>query len=286
MAATTQNLLLAAVPSTSSAGGGTATSELVMLAAFPPPATKHVRATQNVMLAAVDRDGVPNPATSQLVVLAAYRTGSVQNLTQRAWTFTLDGHTMYVITLGDRGTFVYDQSTGEWAKWQTEGHSGWNMEIGTTWQNRVIAADQNDPILWELDPTSFVDDGFKPQTRKVTGGLPVRGRAFPSNYAFSLVASLGEPNVPTAENHSVVPGQDPETVHLVEPTVRLRFSDDQGKTFTDAGTLTIIPGDFVQDLEWRSLGTMRSPGRVFEITDTGAIVRIDGADAETDGDNQ
>lgn len=245
--------------------GVVAASQVVTLAAYAPPSTLAVRSTQVVTAASTEGQGIP--AVSQVVVLAAYKTGSLENLNNRAWSFSLDGHTFYVLTLGEQGTFVYDDLTEQWAKWQTEGLPGWNMEIGTTWRGDIIAADQQNPIIWRLDPESFIDDDFKPQTRKVTGGLAMRQRAFIANYSFTVTASMGVPEVPLTA---------PATV----PTVTLRFSDDQGKTFFDAGSRTLNPDDFVQTLEWHSLGTMRPPQRVFEITDVGAIARIDGADAE------
>lgn len=247
---------------------GARTSMLVVLAALAPPQTIGVSNTQSVLLAAVTQDAIP--ASSQLVLQVAYRTGSVENLTHRAWQYSLDGHTFYVITLGEQRTYVYDQTSGQWSQWQTNGLPGWNMELGTTWKNKVIAGDQSNPIIWELDPSSFLDDGFKPQTRKVTGGYPLRQRTFLSNYAFRITASLGQPDVPL-------------TAPATEPTVQLRFSDDAGRSFTDAGTVTIKSIDFTQEISWLSLGTMNAPGRVWEITDTGAVARIDGADAEIEG---
>lgn len=243
-----------------------AQSQLVALVAFAPPSARDVRNSMLVATVAV-ADATPTPATSQLAVLVAYRTGSIENLKNRAWSFALDGHTFYVMTLGEQGTFVYDETTNEWCQWQTNGLSGWNMEIGTTWKGKIIAADQSEPIIYELDPTSFLDDGFKTQTRKVTGGLAVRQRTFIANYAFRITASLGEPDVGA-------------TLPVTPPTINLSFSDDQGKTFVNAGDVTIIDGDTVQELSWLSLGQINAPGRVFQITDTGAIARLDGADAE------
>lgn len=245
--------------------GVVASAQAVMLAAYAPPSTLAVRGSSTLLTAATEGQGVP--ATAQTALQVAYRTGSIENLNNRAWSFTLDGHTFYVLTLGEQGTFVYDELTEEWAKWQTDGLPGWNMEIGTTWRGDVIAADQQNPIIWRLNPDSFIDDDFKPQTRKVTGGLSMRQRAFIANYSFTAVASMGTPEVPN-------------TAPATLPTVSLRFSDDQGKTFFDAGSRTLNADDFTQTLEWRSLGTMQPPQRVFEITDTGAIVRLDGADAD------
>lgn len=241
------------------------TSQLILQVAFAPPATKAVRTTELSVQAAVVEKSVP--ATSNLALLVAYRTGHLGVLQNTAWTFDLDGHTFYVLTIGSQGTFVYDEITNEWSKWGTQGSTSWNMHNGLVWKNKIIATDQSQPIIYELDPTSFLDNGFKAQIRTVTGGLAMRQRTFIPNYAFRVTASLGEPDVaPTI----------PPTI----PTVNLSYSDDQGKTYVNAGDIVITAGDNVQEIAWRSLGTMRPPQRVFRITDTGAIARIDGADAE------
>jgi hypothetical protein len=101
------------------------------------------------------------------------------------------------------------------------------MEIGTVWKGKIIAADQSNPVIWELDPTSFIDDDFKPQTRVVTGGLSMRNRAFIPNYAFRVTASLGLPEVPL-------------TVPATEPTVLLETSDDQGNSYQSHGCHSVL----------------------------------------------
>lgn len=236
-----------------------------VLVALAPQFVEHVRVNQAQVLASVDAGAVPRVTQTQ--VLVAYRTSSTENLNVRAWTYALDGHTFYVLTLGEQGTFVYDESTGQWAQWQTNGLNTWNMEIGTVWQGRIIAADQSNPVIWELDPTSFIDDDFKPQTRVVTGGLSMRNRAFIPNYAFRITASLGLPEVPL-------------TAPATEPTVLLETSDDQGNSYQSHGSLEITTGDAVQELAWLSLGTMQPPMRIFRLTDIGAVARIDGGDSE------
>lgn len=247
--------------------GVPAVTQFGALAAYAPPAAQAVQSSQFALQAATVGQGVP--AVSQSAVLVAYRTGATEDLTTRAWTFTLDGHEFYAVTLGEQGTWVYDRSTQQWAQWQTDGYSSWNMEVGTTWRGMVIAGDRDNPVIWLLNPGSHIDNDFKPQTRKVTGGLSVRNRTFISVYAFRLTASLGVPDVPI-------------TAPATLPTVRLRYSDDQGKTYIDAGELTLEEGNNTQELAWLSLGQMQAPGRVFEITDVGAVVRINGADAEHD----
>jgi hypothetical protein len=261
--ATSQAVMQAATVETTT---GAKTSHVAMLVSFAPPGTRNVRTSEAVMLTGTAAD--PAPAqTSMAAMLVAYRTGSIENLKVRAWTYSLDGHTFYVLTLGEQGTFVYDESTQQWAKWQTAGLSGWNMEIGTVWKGRIIAADQAEPTLWELDPLSFIDDDFKPQTRVVTGALSMRNRAMIPNYAFRITASLADVDVPLTL---------PET----EPTITLEISDDQGKTFQSMGSIVLDLNDPKQELAWLSLGTMEPPMRVFKVTDLGAVARIDGGDAE------
>lgn len=245
-------------------------AQAVMLVTIRPPQTKGVGAPQSVIVATYE--GENPPAVAQAVLLFTYSTGSVVNLTNRAWQFSLDGHTFYVLSLGEEGTFVYDTTTDQWAKWETLGLTTWNMERGTTWKGDVIAADKQNAIIWRLDPTSFIDDDYKAQTRVITGGLALRQRTFIQNYAFRVTASVGVTAVPTT---------DPETL----PTVLLEYSDDQGNTFIEREALTLIDGAFEQELQWLSLGVMQAPQRVFRITDVGAIARIGGADAEVAGED-
>lgn len=242
--------------------------QTVTMVAISPPQTRNGRVAQSVGLAATVEDNIP--AVSQVQLLVAYKTGGTENLLNRSWSFVLDGHTFYAITLGEQGTFVYDQTTQQWAKWQTTGLSSWNMEIGTVWKGRVLGADQANPTIWEMDPDSAIDDEYKPITRVATGGYPVRGRDQPANYAYRITASVGAPEVPLTA---------PATI----PTVQLTYSDNQGKTFQDAGTIDMPVGDFVKQLQWLSLGSMQQPGRIFNITDTGAMVRLDGSDADIEG---
>ena len=72
-------------------------------------------------------------------------------------------------------------------------------------------------------------------------------------------------------------------VSLGAPTVTgaaitLRTSDDGGHSFYSHGDVTITPANYSQEIAWRGLGLIRAMGRVFEITDRGAAVRINAAD--------
>lgn len=258
-----------AVASATTEGQGiVATGQIVALVTFANPAVPTVRSTKASLAATTEGLGIV--ANSQVVVLAAFRTGTMENLKNRAWSYTLDGHTFYVLTLGEQGTFVYDFTTKQWNQPQTQGLVGWNMELGVTWKGDIIAGDQQNPIIWRLTPDAFLDDGFKVQKRRVTGVIPVRQRDFISCFAFRLTASVGKVDVPITA---------PATVGKVT----LSYSDDQGVTFTKDETILIDVGNTKQQLQWLSLGTIQQPGRVFRIEDEGGIKRISGADAELDG---
>lgn len=237
-------------------------SQIAALAAFAPPSTLKTQSSQLVQLASVEGHGVAR--SSDIAILVAFKTGPREDFTQRAWTFDFDGHSFYVLRLGVIGTFVYDILTGQWQTFQTIGLPGWNMENGVVWQNRVMGGDNQNPVVWELAPESEFDDGFKIMTRVVTGGVPARNRIFARNDALRVTASVGTPDTPTA-------------------TVSLRFSDDLGSSWAGPFPITLASGDFSQELAWRSLGAVRAPGRIYEITDIGGLVRIDGADVEIEG---
>ena len=62
--------------------------------------------------------------------------------------------------------------------------------------------------------------------------------------------------------------------------VSLEVSDDRGFTYTDMGAVSLDAGDYNARVHWRSLGSMSAPGRLFKITDEGALKRIDSAEMD------
>lgn len=216
----------------------------------------------------------PPAQVSQLFVRAIIR-GHVENPRIRAWTFSLDGHDFYVIRLGDTLTLVYDAYSEQWMDWQDFDHAYWRVSIGTVWtgaaalaQNfgsSVVAGDDSWGLLWFLDPEQPYDehpDYTAPDQqlyfeRITMGQVPIRGRENLPCYATWLTTDMGEPAYDGAG-------------------VRLEISDDAGVTFDDQGTVEITAGAAYPELSWYSLGQIEAPGRLFKITDDGAIMRIDG----------
>jgi hypothetical protein len=242
------------------------TSQAVMLAAYLPPRTKIARVAQTSMLLARSA-GASNVEvnTAQVAVLIAYQTGVPDPARSRAWTFTLDGHTFYVLDLGQEGTFLYDTITSQWCKFSTAGYGQWNFQNGCQWGNLVVGADILTNEVWQQVPTQFLDEGWRDIEHAVTGGLTTRSRTYISCDALRLAASIGLLDT------------------INGATMTMRFSDDQEATWSDPFTIDLIHDDFDGELAWRSLGSFMAPGRIFEITDVGGLIRIDGADAFLNG---
>lgn len=234
-------------------------SSLDLITAIGPPDAPQVVSDVAALLAASIGERAAVEA-SGVELIVAVATGPRQDYRQRAWQFTFDGHPFYVITLGTLGTYVYDVSTQQWAQFSTQGYGVWNMEYGVEWDGGVVGGDNILPNIWRLDPSSFVDDDFRPVLRVATGGLQINGRDTLRTGTFVLSAANQTPGVSTA-------------------TVELQISDDEGRTYRSMGILPITDVD--REIAWRSLGLVRAPGRVFRIVDEGGIVRIDGADMNT-----
>lgn len=216
-----------------------------------PPGNNHT--VGNAPLRYFPDTSAPNPPTP--AIAASSRA--------RAWTFVLDNHRFYVLDLGTQGTLLYDTTTGSWSQFVTTGYFNWNFRYGTMWNQRIVGGDTDTPQIWEMSPSSMMDNGVTPIVHITTGGLVKRTRTYTSQAALRLAVSTGQLD----ENGA---------------TVLLEFSDDQGETWVQMDTKTLVEGSFSDELAWQGLGAFAAPGRIFRITDIGGFVRIDGCDGELD----
>lgn len=243
-------------------------SQANTLVAYNVPAD-NINATYGGAFAAITK--IADINVTQAHVLALVR-GSISNPTLRVWTFDLDGHEFYVLRLGNGKSLVYDRTTEQWAWWSSSQLPSWRANYGTNWvqsgsvaQNHgsnVVVGDDSTGILWMLnpekgydDPTNAVDreEGVvRPFTRVATGQALTRGRVTIPCYQVYAVADTGQPAYEGA-------------------SVTLSYSDDTGKNFVSAGSIEVATGNYYQEFVWRSLGLVRSPGRLFRITDDGAF---------------
>jgi hypothetical protein len=219
------------------------------------------------------------PTSNQLRTAGSYVTvvvrGHTENRKLRAWGFSLDGHDFYVLRLGETSSLVYDMTTGQWSRWASPGRTVLRTHLGLNWTGQakttldqgyawnVIGADDTTGDLWILDPNVNIDDNADGTqssfSRQATGGVPARLREGIQCGAVYLTANLGSPL-------------------LTAPTVTLETSDDSGNNWINHGAVTVNTGDTTQELAWLGLGLMTAPGRLFRVTDSGAITRISSLD--------
>lgn len=175
----------------------------------------------------------------------------------RAWPFTFDGHTVYVLRLGQDGTVVYDTKTEQWVDWGSAGQVGWRISFGGNWVGQqIVGGDNLDGLLWNIDPDERLDDG-----------VPI------SSYVTGLVTHRGLDAVPC--DGVVLTGQLGDFPLAGGVTLELITSDDSGNSFVGHGLVTVQPNDMAQP-EWLSLGQIVAPGRVFQINEVGGMARIEG----------
>lgn len=232
------------------------------LAVYGPPASRRVMASQihaSVSHAADVKTTLPR--ISQIFIQVAYTRNVPENNRVRSFTFKFDGHVFYGITLGEKGTFLYDTTTGQWTRFQTGDFNIWNFQYPAQWKDRTIGFDYINPSIYYLDPSSNLDDSFRTIKRRATGVVEHRGFSRVPQYSLTFLGSLGEDE--TDGN-----------------TVSLSYSDDGGKTYSDPKTIVVEPGAYQQRLSFRSLGSIKQPGRFFILEDEGGMMRIDAIEAE------
>jgi hypothetical protein len=130
--------------------------------------------------------------------------------------------------------------------------------------SNVLVGDDTYGLVWFLEPNQPYDQhpeaAYVPHQiyfpRVLQGQVPMVGRKVLPCYAVWLTTDMGAPA-------------------YVGAGVKLEISDDAGKTYDDMGTVTVTAGVNDPELSWYSLGQIEAPGRLFRITDDGAVARID-----------
>jgi hypothetical protein len=117
--------------------------------------------------------------------------------------------------------------------------------------------------LWKLDPAQMKDQGTLSVTWLLNALQPHSGLDFKTHYYLRVAGSIGA---------------------LLETSapLSLRWSDTAGATWSDARSITLAAGSYKQDLTYRALGSFCTPGRLYELSSTGGLKRIDGVTVLTD----
>ena len=123
-------------------------------------------------------------------------------------------------------------------------------EQAQTFGSNVVVGDDGNGAIYFLDPDLDQDEDavegsavMKNFRREVYGQLAMKGYASYPCYGVQLQGSTGDMSA------------------NVVATVKLSYSDDRGTTYVDADTYTMTPGDLDARIDWRSLGSIRSPAR-------------------------
>lgn len=246
------------------AGGDLRVSMLTAMAAVAYP-TPELLMSQLVEMGAVTTS--TTVTVSQAVVMVAAR-GRVENPQVRVWTFSLDGHDFYVLRLGDLETLVYDTYSEKWVPWGSEDSVLWRVNTGSNWLggesiaggygSSIVVGDHAFGTLYFLDPNYDQDDNPYADgdpstfTRIAQGQISHRGIYPMDCFSVTLSGSFGE----------------------TLTDITLSYTDDQGHSYTDAGTISVAEEDYAARVEWTSLGVINAPGRLFKLVDTG-LRRID-----------
>jgi hypothetical protein len=165
----------------------------------------------------------------------------------RAWGFTIAGHTCYVLTIPDEGTFVYDLTSKEWSEFGTDGQTGFRGHLGVQVEpERTWIGDDATNQIWRWDTTQSNDEGDA-LVREVSG----------------LVTILGKP----IANASVELRMDTGfAASLTDSDALLfRYSDDDGNTWTDWDSEPVgSTGYYGGLLTIRRQGLIEAPGRIYK----------------------
>lgn len=199
--------------------------------------------------------------------------GAIEDPSIRAWTYSMDGHDFYILRLGETETLVYDTLSEEWYTWGSGDSPLWLVRTGHNWLggdllsnvygSNVLVGDDTTGNLFFLNPDQAYDasrvmDGDPTYfRRRISAQAPLRGYSRVPCYGVELFGSIGV---------------DATTSPF--DTVTLEYSDDGGSTYVIAAAIAAPDGEDTR-LFWRSLGSMKNPGRIFRVTDNGALRRID-----------
>ena len=160
----------------------------------------------------------------------------------RAWTYALDGHTLYVLTM-DRGTFAYDVSSQQWSEFKSWGRpSTWRAHVGDMSDTEVLAGDDTNGHIYRLNPDIANDNG-DPMERILAGGVQIVGKPERCNNVQVYINTGSGLNV--------------------DATAELYVSDDL-QTFSPAIPFA-IPEPYGTPVRINAVGAVRYPGKLFKV---------------------
>lgn len=178
----------------------------------------------------------------------------------RAWSFSIEGHTIYCLRIGSVGTYCHDVENQSWPRFKSYGYETWRAHVGAQIDGSlVIAGDDQNGTLWRLDNEASNDNG-EPMERVITGGL----------------SSVGAPTVCKNISLNIAVGWAQITGSATDPIIAMQFSDDGGNLWSAWLEVNFgLQGKYRTNVAWQQLGVISPPGRLFRfrVTDD-ALLRI------------
>lgn len=174
----------------------------------------------------------------------------------RAWSFKHLRNSFYILT-SDQFTLVYDLTKGLWYDWYSYDLEYFRAHMGFQTKDGVYAGDSETGIVWKLEEGE--DDDGSPVVKEVSGFVTNTSTPQPCYAVFAFVNVGWSPN------------------YTLNPTIEMRWSDDLGTTWSSYRQANLgRRGEYSSKVFFRSLGQIRSPGKVFEFRCSDPVrLRID-----------
>jgi hypothetical protein len=176
---------------------------------------------------------------------------------------TFEGHEFYVLNIPGVGSFAYDLSRigtqaqaygssyerGEWQEWASWGRTQFRGQVGCMMAGVAYVGDDTTNDLWVMQVGAYSDAGG-PFTRQASSFIKIEE---------------GTPRCLNIVLHGVV-GQGNASGPGSDPVVEMRWSDDQGRTFSRWRQASLGPmGAYRTRAFWQRLGLLRAPGRLVQV---------------------
>lgn len=162
-----------------------------------------------------------------------------------AWFFKRNRNDFYVLSCSTF-TVVYDITNDLWYRWSSYSYPYWRTGTGTQKGSQVLAGDTESGSVWALEE-GVVDGSDDFLVCEVSGWYPLTDKSEPCA------------SVKVEMNSGFT------SSYTYQPKIELRWSDTQGATWSDYIHYQFNDrGEYESSAWFRSLGTMRRPGRLFE----------------------
>lgn len=173
----------------------------------------------------------------------------------KGMTYAHDGHTYYGLEIPDEGTYFYDVATNMWHQRRSKGITHWGAWVLRFIEGETYAGDRTGGYLYKLDHDAL-EDRYGYIERMATAGVTSEG-------GFVPVTNL---------TLDITTGKAPLTGQGSNPKVMLRYSDDLGSTWSRPVARSFGKrGEYNKKPRWNGLGSIKSPGRVYEFRVTDPV---------------